>query len=89
MIHLLFTQRAKVFHFARDQQRAINLNFIDASFIHAQFGLWPITKGEDFPIKGVVAHNWPGLWPRESEREQARVFAGERGGVKITFPRAN
>ncbi len=65
MIHLLFAQWASVFYLARDQQRAIDLDFIDASFIHAQFGLWAIAKSENFSIKGVVTHNGARLWTRE------------------------
>lgn len=76
MIHLFFTQRAEVFHFARDQQRAINLDFIYAGFIHAQFGLGAIAESENFSVKCVVAHDWPRLWSGECQREQARVFAG-------------
>ena len=76
MIHLLFTQRAEVFHFARDQQQAINLDFIHAGFIHAKFVLWAIAESENFFVKGLVAHDWPSLWTCECQCEQARVLAG-------------
>lgn len=65
MIHLLFAQRTIVFHFARDQQSSIDLDFIHASFINAQFGLGAIAEGENFSVKGVVAHNGARLWTRE------------------------
>ena len=64
---MLLAQGTIVFHLAGNQQSAIDFNFIHASFINAQLGLWAVAKSEHFAIKGVVTHNGACLWTGERQ----------------------